>query len=95
VNYDPDSNTKNIFMRKLNRQRQLEQQQQLTHNPLNELLQPHTHITKSKRFIHDKLDVSDIPKVKPDVYGALRHIEGRSDYLNTEGIKGAQPSHLK
>ena len=50
---------------------------------------------KSKRFIHDKLDISDIPKVRPDVYGALRHIEGRSDYLNTEGIKGAQPSHLK
>jgi hypothetical protein len=28
-------------------------------------------------------------KVSPDVYGALRHIEGRSDYITTEGIKGA------
>lgn len=82
-------------MRKLNRQRNLEQNSQFTHNPLNLLLQPQANVIKSKRFIHDKLDISDIPKVKPDVYGALRNIEGRSDYLNTEGIKGAQPSHLK
>lgn len=82
-------------MRKLNRQRHIEQQSQFSNNPLNELLQPQANVIKSKRFIHDKLDVSDIPKVKPDVYGALRHIEGRSDYLNTDGIKGAQPSHLK
>ena len=34
-------------------------------------------------------------KVRPDVYGPLRHIEGRSDYITTEGIKGAQPSILK
>jgi hypothetical protein len=64
-------------------------------HPLTQLLQPQADVIKSKRFIHDKLDISDMPKVKPDVYGPLRNIEGRSDYLNTEGIKGAQPSQLK
>jgi hypothetical protein len=43
----------------------------------------------SKRFKIDKLDISDMKGVKPDVYGPLRHIEGRDEYLNTEGIKGA------
>jgi hypothetical protein len=46
-------------------------------------------IRKSKRYIHDKLDISDMQKVKPDVYGPLRNIEGRTDYITTEGIKGA------
>jgi hypothetical protein len=44
----------------------------------------------SKRFRIDKLDISDMGKVvKPDVYGALRNIEGRVEYLTTEGIRGA------
>jgi hypothetical protein len=34
-------------------------------------------------------------KVTPDVYGNLRNIEGRSEYITTEGIKGAQPKKLK
>ena len=45
--------------------------------------------------MHDKLDISDMAKVKPDVYGHLKNIEGRGDYMNTDGIHGAQPSQLK
>lgn len=52
-------------------------------------------IKGSKRFKRDKLDISDIKGVKPDVYGFLRNIEGREEYLNTEGINGARPSPLK
>lgn len=66
-------------------------------NPLTQLMQPDSGLMKgSKRFKIDKLDISDMgAKAKPDVYGALRNIEGREEYLNTEGIKGAKPSPLK
>jgi hypothetical protein len=39
-----------------------------------------------KRFVIDKLDISDIPGVKSDVYGPLKNIEGRNDYMHTDGI---------
>lgn len=60
-------------------------------------MQPDSGIMKgSKRFKVDKLDISDMgSKARPDVYGALRNIEGREDYLNTDGIEGAKPSPLK
>jgi hypothetical protein len=49
----------------------------------------------SKRFVRDKLDISDIAGVKSNVYGKLKDIEGRQDYMNTNGIAGAKPSPLK
>jgi|LauGreDrversion4_2_1035121.scaffolds.fasta_scaffold2769547_1 hypothetical protein len=65
-------------------------------HPLTQLLQPHSEFKQpEKRFLRDKLDISDIEGVRPDVYGNLRNIEGRDEYLNTEGIKGAKPSPLK
>jgi hypothetical protein len=39
--------------------------------------------------VRDKLDISDITGVKSDVYGKLRNIEGRNEYMNTDGIAGA------
>ena len=53
-----------------------------TDNPLTKLMQPNNDYKKpSKRFIKDKLDISDIPGVKPDVYGNQRKIEGRFEYM--------------
>lgn len=48
-------------------------------------------ITKSKRFARDKLNISDIPGAKPDVYKKLRNIEGR-EYIDAGDIDGAKPS---
>ena len=52
-------------------------------------------ISKSKRYVRDKLNISDIPGVKPDVYKWQRNFEGRSDYMNTDNIDGAKPAPLK
>ena len=49
-------------------------------------------VTKSKRYARDKLNITDIPGVKPDVYKRARLFEGRSDYLSTEDIEGAKPA---
>ncbi len=59
-------------------------------DPLTQLLQYQSEMHRpSKRFLRDKLDISDITGVKSDVYGKLRNIEGRNEYMNTDGIAGA------
>ncbi len=40
------------------------------------MMQPED-ITKSKRYVKDRLNISDIPGAKPDVYKKVRNIEGR------------------
>jgi len=40
------------------------------------MLQPND-VTKSKRFVKDKLNISDISGTKPDVYRKYRNFEGR------------------
>lgn len=54
------------------------------------MMQPQD-ITKSKRFVRDKLNISDIPGAKPDVYKKHRNIEGK-EYIDTNDIEGARPS---
>lgn len=44
--------------------------------------------------MRDKLNISDIPGAKPDVYKRQRNIEGK-EYIDTYDIEGAQPSQLK
>lgn len=91
-------------MRKLVKQRQLTNSDTgsqsskglFSEHPLTQLLQPNgEYLYGQRRFQIDKLDISDIPGVKPDTYGPLKHIEGRTDYMHTDGIAGAQPSPLK
>jgi hypothetical protein len=53
-----------------------------------QIMQP-IEVTKSKRFMKDKMNVSDI--ARPDVYGKPRQFEGR-DYLNAHDIEGSSPS---
>lgn len=48
------------------------------------MMQPQD-ISKSKRFVRDKLNISDIPGAKPDVYKNLRYIEGR-EYIDANDI---------
>ena len=54
------------------------------------MLQP-DNVTKSKRFVRDKLNISDIPGAQVDVYKRYRSIEGR-DYINANDIDGATPA---
>lgn len=56
-------------------------------NPLTKMMQPND-ITKSKRYVRDKLNISDIQGAKPDVYKRIRNIEGR-EYINANDISGA------
>lgn len=51
-------------------------------------------ITKSKRFVKDRLNISDISGAQPDVYKNLRNIEGRESIF-TDDIEGAKPSNMK
>jgi phosphoglycerol transferase MdoB-like AlkP superfamily enzyme len=44
--------------------------------------------------VRDKLNISDIPGAKPDVYKGYRNIEGR-EYIDPTDIDGAKPSQLK
>jgi len=45
-------------------------------------------VTKSKRFVKDRLNISDISGAHPDVYKNIRNIEGR-EYINPNDIEGA------
>ena len=92
INYDPDANRRNIYARKLDRPLP-GTRDQFAANPFTKLLQP-TDVTKSKRFVRDKLNISDIPGVKPDVYKNHIHLEGRQ-YLEVSDIDGARPSPMK
>jgi hypothetical protein len=89
LNHDPDTNKNNIYMRKLNQN----VSEDKTRNPLNRILQP-TDISKSRRFVKDKLNISDIEGAQPDVYKRLRNYEGR-EYINVDDIKGAKPKETK
>jgi len=62
-------------------------------NPFTQILQP-VEVAKSKRFLRDKLNISDIPGAQVDVYKNYRNIEGR-DYINIQDIDGSKPSVLK
>ncbi|CDW91218.1 UNKNOWN [Stylonychia lemnae] len=92
LKYDPENNKNNIFARKLNKEMP-KQNEFFSENPLTKIMQP-TDVTKSKRFVRDKLNISDIPGAQSDVYRKYRNIEGR-EYINSNDIAGAQPAQLK
>lgn len=96
VLYEPEFNKKNVFLRRGNKVIPIPQYEAYQGDPLTQLLQYQADMHRaSKRFVRDKLDISDIAGVKSNVYGRLKDIEGRHDYMNTDGIAGAQPSPLK
>ena len=51
-------------------------------------------VTKSKRFVRDKLNISDIQGTKPDPYKIQKRFDGR-EYMKIEDIPGAKPTKLK
>ena len=59
VSYNPEKNRKNIFARDA-KQAVPPTRDMFKGNPMNGIFQPQN-ITKSKRYCHDKLNVSDIP----------------------------------
>ncbi len=63
-----------------------------TNNPFTQLMGPSD--VKSKRFIRDKLNITDIEGSQPDVYKKQRNIEGR-DCRDNYDIEGTQPMKLK
>jgi len=70
--YEPEFNKKNVFLRKGNNVIPVPKYEAYTGDPLTQLLQYQSEMHRaSKRFVRDKLDISDIAGVKSNVYGKL------------------------
>ena len=92
VNYNPEQNNKNIYGRKLQKPVP-PPKEEFNSNPFNKLMQP-LDVTKSKRYVRDKLNISDIQGTKPDPYKIQKRFDGR-EYMEIEDIPGARPVQLK
>ena len=90
--YNPDSNKKNIYDRKLVRSHMPATRDRFIANPMSNILAPKiAEKREANRFFHhDKLDIKDIAGAIVNTYGKQKNIQGRN-YMDLSDIDKTRP----